>query len=75
MAAKEPRERIAELIAPLRVRPGSRVRLPKGYHPGYTGDLVQKEDGAELLQRGVALLTDYQARLAAQRTQGVLVVL
>jgi PPK2 family polyphosphate:nucleotide phosphotransferase len=36
---------------------------------------VKKKDGVALLRRGVALLADYQARLAAQDTYGVLVCL
>ncbi|MEV0568958.1 polyphosphate kinase 2 family protein [Dactylosporangium sp. NPDC050588] len=70
-----PHDRIAELIAPLRVRPGSKVRLPKDFDPGYTGDLIDKAAGTELLQRGVAMLADFQSRLAAQHTNGLLVVL
>ncbi|GAA4252746.1 polyphosphate kinase 2 family protein [Dactylosporangium darangshiense] len=73
--AHSQRDRIAELIAPLRVRPGAQVRLPRDYDPGFTADMVRKEDGAALLQRGVSLLADYQSRLAAERSQGVLVVL
>jgi PPK2 family polyphosphate:nucleotide phosphotransferase len=67
--------RIAELIAPLRVEPGSKVRLPRHHDPGYTGPLDSKQDGTELLHRGVALLSDYQARLAAEDRRGLLVVL
>ncbi|MEV6928924.1 polyphosphate kinase 2 family protein [Dactylosporangium sp. NPDC051485] len=70
-----PRDRIAELIAPLRVRPGTKVRLPRDFDPGHTGDLVNKPAGTELLQRGVAMLADYQARLAAEHRRGLLVVL
>ncbi|MFF5228307.1 polyphosphate kinase 2 family protein [Dactylosporangium sp. NPDC000521] len=70
-----PHDRIAELIAPLRVRPGTKVRLPRDFDPGYTGDLIDKAAGTELLQRGVAMLADLQARLAAQHTTGLLVVL
>ncbi|MEV4133045.1 polyphosphate kinase 2 family protein [Dactylosporangium sp. NPDC049742] len=70
-----PHDRIAELIAPLRVRPGSKVRLPSDFDPGYTGDLIDKAAGTELLQRGVAMLADFQSRLAAQHTNGLLVVL
>jgi PPK2 family polyphosphate:nucleotide phosphotransferase len=70
-----PRDRIAELIAPLRVRPGTKVRLPRDFDPGYTGELIDKAAGAELLQRGVGMLAELQARLAAQHTTGLLVVL
>jgi PPK2 family polyphosphate:nucleotide phosphotransferase len=68
-------KRIAELIAPLRVEPGTRVRLPRHHSPGYTGPLAHKQDAAELLGRGVSLLSEYQARLAAEDRHGVLVVL
>jgi PPK2 family polyphosphate:nucleotide phosphotransferase len=68
-------ERIAELVKPLRVKPGSRVHLPKHFDPVWKAGLVKKKDGADLLQTGIAMLADYQARLAAQDTYGVLVCL
>jgi PPK2 family polyphosphate:nucleotide phosphotransferase len=68
-------ERIAELIKPLRVKPGSKINLAKDFDPGYRADFVKKKDGAGLLQTGIAMLADYQARLAAQDTYGVLVCL
>jgi len=67
--------RIAKLIEPLRVPPGSKVNLAKDFDPGYRADFVKKKDGAKLLKTGVALLADYQSRLAAQDTYGVLVCL
>jgi PPK2 family polyphosphate:nucleotide phosphotransferase len=68
-------ERIAELIKPLRVKPGSKVNLAKDFDPGYKADFLTKKDGAGLLETGIAMLADYQARLAAQDTYGVLVCL
>jgi PPK2 family polyphosphate:nucleotide phosphotransferase len=68
-------KRIAELIAPFRVRPGSKVTLTEDFDAAFTSNLLRKRDGAALLQNGVRLLTDFQARLAAQDTYGVLVVL
>lgn len=68
-------QRIADLIAPLRVEPGSRVNLGKDFDPGYSAGYISKEDGLKLLQTGIALLDDYQARLAAQDTYGVLLCL
>jgi PPK2 family polyphosphate:nucleotide phosphotransferase len=71
-------KRLAEMrafIGPMRVQPGSRVRLSRDFDPRYTADFVKKDDAAELLQRGVSLLSEYQARLAAQDTYGLLVVL
>jgi len=68
-------ERIAGLIKPLRVKPGSKVSLARDFDPGYKADFVKKKDGAGLLETGIAMLADYQARLAAQDTYGVLACL
>jgi PPK2 family polyphosphate:nucleotide phosphotransferase len=68
-------ERIAELIEPLRVKPGSKVHLPKHFDPAWKAGLLKKKDGRELLQTGISMLADYQSRLAAQNTYGVLVCL
>src|SRR3954447_14406388 len=68
-------ERLQSLIEPLCVEPGSKVTLSKGFDPGYTADGLKKKDGAETLELGIELLSEYQARLAAQDTYGVLVVL
>lgn len=63
--------RIAEFIEPLRVEPGSTVDLERDFDPRFKGGL-RKRDGTELLRTGVELLAEYQARLAAQDTHGVL---
>jgi PPK2 family polyphosphate:nucleotide phosphotransferase len=68
-------KRIAEFIEPLRVRPGSKVNLGKDFDPGYKADFLKKKDGIELLRTGIEILADYQRRLAAQDTFGVLVCL
>jgi PPK2 family polyphosphate:nucleotide phosphotransferase len=68
-------KRFAEYAAMFRVKPGSKVKLSRDFDPGFKADFVRKKDGAELLQRGIALLADYQARLAAQDTYGMLVCL
>src|SRR6266550_4239464 len=70
----ETAKRIADAIKPLRVPSGSTVHLARDFDPAYKGGLVKK-DGVELLSSGVTLLADYQARLAAQDTYGVLVCL
>jgi PPK2 family polyphosphate:nucleotide phosphotransferase len=67
-------ERIADFIAPLRVEPGSKVRLDRDFDPRYRADL-RKRDAKELLRTGVSLLAEYQERLAAQDTYGVLLCL
>jgi len=65
----------AGLAGPLRIKPGSAVRLPEDFDPGDRLGLRKKKDGAQLLGRGKELLEEYQRRLAAQDTWGVLVVL
>jgi PPK2 family polyphosphate:nucleotide phosphotransferase len=67
-------DRIHELIAPLRVKPGSKVKLPRDFDPRYTGDLVKKEQATELLKQGVEWLSEFQMRLAAQDTYSLLVI-
>src|SRR4051794_31152252 len=69
------RKRIEEFIAPMRVPPGKRVDLARHFDPGYKGGVDKKRDGVELLHTGVEMLAEYQARLAAQDTYGVVVVL
>jgi PPK2 family polyphosphate:nucleotide phosphotransferase len=68
-------KRIAELIKPLRVTPGSKVTLAKDFDPAYKAGMLKKKDGAPLLQTGIDMLCDYQARLAAQDSYGVLMCL
>jgi PPK2 family polyphosphate:nucleotide phosphotransferase len=67
-------KRIAEFIEPFRVEPGRRVRLPRDFDTA--GHRKQtKAEAKEILTQGIELLAEYQARLAAQDTYGVLVVL
>ena len=68
-------ERIAELIKPLRVKPGSKVNLAKDFDPGYKAGYVKKKDARRIMDTGIAMLCDYQARLAAQDSYGVLMCL
>jgi PPK2 family polyphosphate:nucleotide phosphotransferase len=68
-------KRIARFIEPFRVAPGSRVTLSEDFEPAFKAGVEKKKDGAELLTEGIELLADYQARLAAQDTIGVVVVL
>jgi PPK2 family polyphosphate:nucleotide phosphotransferase len=65
---------MADLIEPLRVAPGSSVRLSRDHDPGYTGKMARAQADA-LLADGVELLAEYQDRLAAQDRFGVLLVL
>jgi PPK2 family polyphosphate:nucleotide phosphotransferase len=72
---KKRRKRIAAFIEPLKVEPGRDVHLGRDFDPGYRSDVVSKKEGRDLLQTGIALLAEYQSRLAAQQTHGVLVCL
>jgi PPK2 family polyphosphate:nucleotide phosphotransferase len=65
----------AGFVRRLRVKPGSKVTLQKDFDPRERFGLRKGEDAARLLRQGVDLLAEYQDRLAAQRTYGVLVVL
>jgi PPK2 family polyphosphate:nucleotide phosphotransferase len=73
--ADKRRKRVEDFIAPFRVKPGSRVTLSKDYDPSFKAGVNKKKDGVALLTGGVQLLSEYQARLAAQDSWGVLVVL
>src|SRR5437588_12858193 len=69
------RARLEEFSAPFRVAPGTKVTLAEDFDPAFKAGLKKKKDGVALLGEGVELLAEYQARLAAQDTWGVLVVL
>ena len=68
-------KQIAEFIEPLRVKPGKRVVLARDFDPAFKAGVKDKKAGEELLREGVALLAEFQDKLAAQDTYGVLVVL
>ncbi len=69
------KRRLASFIEPFRVSPGKVVQLGRDFDPAFKGGISKKKEGIALLEEGVQLLSEYQARLAAQRTWGVLVVL
>ncbi len=68
-------KRLEEFIAPFRVKPGSRVTLARDFDPAFKAGISKKKEGVALVEQGVRDLAEYQARLAAQDTWGVLVVL
>jgi PPK2 family polyphosphate:nucleotide phosphotransferase len=68
-------QRAAEFIEPFRVKPGSKVTLSRDFDPSFKAGVKKKTEGIALLHDGVQLLSEYQTRLAAQDTWGVLVVL
>jgi PPK2 family polyphosphate:nucleotide phosphotransferase len=67
--------RLTRLVTPLRVSPGRAVHLGRDFDPRYKDDFVSKSDAEGVLRAGVELLADFQARLAAQDTWGLLVVI
>jgi PPK2 family polyphosphate:nucleotide phosphotransferase len=75
MADDKRRKRVGDFIAPFRVEPGSKVTLSKDYDPSFKAGIKDKKEGVALLTGGVELLSEYQARLAAQDKWGVLLVL
>lgn len=68
-------KQIADFIEPLRLKPGTRVTLARDFDPRYKAGFVNKKAGRAFLRQGVDLLAEYQTRLAAQGTHGVLVCL
>jgi PPK2 family polyphosphate:nucleotide phosphotransferase len=68
-------KQIPRFIEPFRVSPGSSVNLARDFDPAFKAGIEKKKDGVDLLKGGIELLTEYQSRLAAQDTYGVLVVL
>ena len=65
---------VRHLVEPLRVTPGTKVDLGGDFDPGYTDGLANKAEAAARLAEGVELLVDYQDRLSAQNTYGVLLI-
>lgn len=68
-------KQIEEFIEPFKVKPGKRVVLARDFDPAFRAGVRKKKDGEELLARGVELLAEFQEKLAAQDTYGVLMVL
>jgi PPK2 family polyphosphate:nucleotide phosphotransferase len=68
------RQRLEELIAPFRVTPGSTVTLGEDFDPSFKAGM-KKKDGVALLADHTRLLSEYQTRLAAQGTWGLLMIL
>jgi PPK2 family polyphosphate:nucleotide phosphotransferase len=70
-------KRIREFAARFRVEPGKRVKLERDFDPAsrVNSRPASKAELKQLLAGGVELLAEYQARLAAQDTYGVVMVL
>ncbi len=68
-------KRIADFIRPFRVEPGRKVHLPDDYATDFAAKGATKAQAKSILAEGIELLSEYQARLAAQDTYGLLVIL
>jgi PPK2 family polyphosphate:nucleotide phosphotransferase len=73
--ADKRQKRVEEFIAPFRVNPGSKVILSKDFDPSFKAGVKKKKEGVRLVRDGIRSLSEYQARLAAQDTWGVVMVL
>jgi PPK2 family polyphosphate:nucleotide phosphotransferase len=67
-------QRIADFVEQFRVEPGRRVRLPRDFDAAGNRERSKAETKA-ILAQATELLADYQMRLAAQDTYGVIMVL
>jgi len=74
-ATRSPEKVLDDLVGPLVVKPGRKVSLPEDFDPAYKASFVDQDDAKELLEHAVETLTELQAKLAAQRTHALLVVL
>ncbi len=72
---KERRKLLEGFLSPFRVKPGTTVRMPKDFPTDVKQTLLSKQEGQWLLQSGTRMLSDLQAKLAAQDRYGLLVVL
>lgn len=62
-----------KLAKPYRVNNGRKFRL-KDFDPGDTGSLHSKEQAGELLERGIAAMTELQNKLYAQDRSALLLI-
>ena len=50
---KQRLKRLEEFIAPLRVKPGKRVKLARDFDPAYKAEINKKKEGVALVTQGV----------------------
>lgn len=66
---------VRDLVGPLQVKPGSSVTMGRDFDPSHAAGMVSRPDAESRLGQVIELLDDYQDRLSAQATHGVLLVL
>jgi PPK2 family polyphosphate:nucleotide phosphotransferase len=68
-------EQFSKLIEKLRVPPGTKVELARDHDPAYKAGWARKRDGKSQLDASVAILSEYQERLAAEGARALLVII
>jgi PPK2 family polyphosphate:nucleotide phosphotransferase len=68
-------QRLQAMIEQLRVAPGRAGQLDRDFDPGFRAGWLNRADGDEYLALSVQLLSEYQDRLAAQDSEGLLIIL
>jgi PPK2 family polyphosphate:nucleotide phosphotransferase len=66
---------VRDLIDPLRVEPGKSVVMGRDFDPAFVARTLSRSEGESRLDQVIELLADYQDRLSAQATSGVLLVI
>jgi PPK2 family polyphosphate:nucleotide phosphotransferase len=64
---------LIKMIKELKVTPGRQIDLRKEYDPGFTGNLVSKQDAQDQLVTGIQKLAEQQDKLYARNTYALLV--
>jgi PPK2 family polyphosphate:nucleotide phosphotransferase len=72
---KAPERWVGRFAAQFQVEPGKKVELGRDFDTASKTGIDSKEDGVGLLAELIGLLDEYQTRLAAQDTWGLLVIL
>ena len=66
---------IKDFVEQFLVRPGKEISLKKDFDSGFKGDFFDKQSASEVLEQGVAALSDLQGRLYAEGRRSVLIIL
>lgn len=64
-----------EFVARYEVIPGKEIELRKDFDPGNTAGFKKPENASDLLEEKVDFLADYQEKLFAENSRGLLVIL
>jgi PPK2 family polyphosphate:nucleotide phosphotransferase len=65
---------IKDIVKPLLVPPGKKISLERHYDPAYCPRKIDKQQAQDLLSLGIRRLAEFQDKLYAQNTHGLLVI-